>query len=137
MDRSFERKIIYIASGWQIVTGMITMFFYSMYVKQQGANLEHLQIPEQMGVQSLFDSMFTYTVTYGLFFVIIGVLNVIFAKRILKDDTLQHKLPLYWILLAIVCYFLSDYISLAFLMMGAVIALAKNKPIQAYRANQK
>lgn len=133
MSRSFERNIIYVASGWQIVTGFITMFFYATYIKKQGveASLGNLQFAERKGMESLFDSLFTYTVTYGLFFILIGILNILFAKKILKDETIQYKLPLYWIGLAVICYFLSDFISVALLMTGAVIVLAKNKPIKA------
>lgn len=130
MSRSFERKIIYAASAWQIVSGILTMFYYSYYLKSQGANIENLTMIEQKGVQSLFDSLYTFSVTYGLFFVVIAGLNIIFTIKILRDNTLQYKLPVYWIVLAIVFYFLNDFISLTLTLVAAIITLAKNKPMK-------
>ncbi|MFP5115373.1 hypothetical protein ACSU64_23770 [Bacillaceae bacterium C204] len=131
MSRSFERKLIYTASGWQFITGLITMFYYSLYIKKQGSDVANLSLLEQKGIQSLFDSLYSFTVTYGLLFIVIAGLNIIFVKRLMKDDTLQYKLPLYWIFLAAAFYFLSDFISLTLCLAAAVMALAKNKPIKA------
>ncbi|WP_059173555.1 hypothetical protein [Bacillus sp. FJAT-27445] len=131
MSRSFERKLIYAASTWQIITGFITMFFYSMYIKKQGAQLPGLEAVERKGAESLFDSLYGFTVTYGLLFIVIGSLNILFAKKLMKDGKLQYKLPAYWAFLAAAFYFLSDLISLALCLAAAVIALAKNKPIRA------
>ncbi|MFT4414383.1 hypothetical protein ACLM5H_11040 [Fredinandcohnia humi] len=131
MSRSFERKIMYVASAWQLITGTITVFFYSIYLKNQGAELGDLSIIEQKGIQSYFDSLYSFSVMYGLFFILIGALNIIFVMRMVKDNTLQYKLPIYWIILAIAFYFLSDFISLTLTLIAAVIALAKNKPIKA------
>lgn len=126
MSRSMERKLLYVVSGWQLLTGFITIFFYASYWKMQGADAGL----EQNGFQSWFDNLYIFSVTYGLFFVVIAVLNIIFARKLLGDNTLQYKLPVYWIGLAAVCYFLSDYISLMLLLIVAVVALAKNKPIR-------
>ncbi|WP_053367633.1 hypothetical protein [Bacillus sp. FJAT-27245] len=131
MSRSFERKLIYAASAWQIVAGFITMFFYSMYIKKQGAQLPGLEAVERKGAESLFDSLYGYAVTYGLLFIVIGSLNILFTKKLMNDGTLQYKLPAFWIALAVAFYFLSDLISLALSLAAAVIALAKNKPIKA------
>ncbi|WP_409271218.1 hypothetical protein V1499_17675 [Neobacillus sp. SCS-31] len=130
MSRSFERKLIYAASAWQITTGFITMFVYSMYIKKQGAGLPGLEAVERNGTESLFDSLYGFAVTYGLFFMVIGSLNILFTKKLMKDGTLQYKLPAFWITLAAAFYLLSDLISLALCLAAAVIALAKNKPIR-------
>jgi hypothetical protein len=137
MSRAFERKIIYAAGAWQIFTGLITVFIYSLYIKKQGAGLENLDIVQQRGIQSYFDSLFSFAVTYGIFFVLIGVLNIIFANKLLKDDTLQVKVPIYLICLACIFYFLTDFISLMLCLAAAVIALAKNKPVKVLLADIK
>lgn len=130
MSRSFERTIIYAASAWQLLTGVITVFFYSLYVKRQGANIGDIGIIEKKGIQAYFDSLYSFSVIYGLLFIIIGVLNIIFVTRMVKDNTLQYKLPLYWVILSVVFIVLSDYISVMLTLSAAVIALAKNKPIK-------
>lgn len=130
MSRSFERKIIFVASAWQIITGLITIFFYSFYIKSQGNDLDKLSQIEAMGVRSIFDNLFTFTVTYGLFFVVIASLNIIFVRKLVKDDTIQYKMPFFWICLSIVFFFLSDFISVMLCSVAAVIALSKNKPLK-------
>ena len=130
MSRSFERKVIYAASIWQLVTGAITIFYYSFTLKKQGANVDKLTLLEQKGVQSLFDSLYSFAVTYGVLFIDIAGLNIIFVRWLVRDNTLQYMLPIYWIVLAAAFYFLSDYISLTLCLVAAVIALAKNKPIK-------
>jgi hypothetical protein len=126
--------MIYVASAWQIITGVITMFYYSLYIKKQGAQLEYSSIVQQKGIQSLFDNLYSFTVTYGLLFIVIAGLNIIFARRLLKDNTIQYKLPFYWIGLAVAFYFLTDFISLTLCLAAAIITLAKNKPIKAILA---
>ncbi|MCL6570567.1 MAG: hypothetical protein K6T88_02630 [Bacillus sp. (in: Bacteria)] len=135
MSRAFERKMIYAASAWQLITGVITMFFYSLTIKNKGADIENLSVVEQKGIQSYFDSLYSFTVTYGLLFIVIAILNIILVKSLLKDNTLQYKLPFYWMGLAVAFYFLNDFISLTLCLVAAVIALAKNKPIKVALAN--
>lgn len=127
MSRSAERKIIYAASCWQLLTGIVTMFFYAFYIKKQGAELQLTGI-EQKGMESLFNNLYSFAVTYGLLFIVIAIVNVILTKRLMKDSTLQYKLPVYLIVLAVAFYFLTDFISLTLCLMAAVIALAKNRP---------
>jgi hypothetical protein len=130
MKRSFERKTIYVACVWQLFTGVITLFFYSSYVKHQGDHLHHLSLIEQKGLQSIFDSLYTFTITFGLLFIVIAILNFIFTRSIVKDETVQIKMPLIWFGEAVLLYFLSDYISTMLLIMAGIIALAKNKTIR-------
>ncbi|WP_099159520.1 hypothetical protein [Virgibacillus ndiopensis] len=130
MNRSFERKVMYVASGWQLFTGLITIFFYSFYIKSQGSDMEQLSFFQMKGVQEIFDTLYMFSITYGLLFVVIAILNIIFVKRMVKDNTVHYKLPVYWVILAVVFFFLSDFISVALCLVAAVIALAKNKPIK-------
>jgi hypothetical protein len=121
---------MYTASVWQMVTGLITVFYYSFYIKNQASGAGHLSPIESMGVQSLFDNLYTFSITYGLFFVVVSSVNFIFTRRLVKDDTLQYKLPLFWIALAVIMFFLSDFISVMLFLAAAVIALSKNRPLK-------
>ena len=132
MSRSTERKLIYAASAWQILTGFITTFVYSFYIKSQSNNFENVSYMEAKGIQSIFDSLYSFIITYGIFFIVIGTLNIIFVKRMLKDNTLQYKLPLIWIALSVIFYLLTDYISIMLSLIAAVVALAKNKAIKKH-----
>jgi len=129
MTRSLERKVIYVASSWQIITGLITIFFYSNYIKKLGLQMDNPTEIQVLGMEGIFSSFSTFAVSFGIFFVFIGVLNIFFAKMVMKDHTVQKGLPIFWLVLVIVFYFLSDYISLLLTLVSAIIALSKNKAI--------
>ena len=130
MKRSFERKTIYIASVWQLLTGMITIFYYSFYIRGQASQLGNLSPVESMGVQSIFKNLYMFSVTYGLFFVVIAIVNTLFTWKMMKDHTLQYKIPFIWLGLAAIFFFLSDFISVMFYVSAGVIALAKNRVLK-------
>ncbi|MCD7035390.1 hypothetical protein LRR81_14185 [Metabacillus sp. GX 13764] len=135
MSRSFERKFIYAACIWQLVTGALTVFFYPIYIRAHSGNLENLSFAQQKGIESYFSSLYSFTVTYGVFFMVVAVINFLLTRKLVKDGTLQYKFPLYLICLSGVCYFLNDYLSLALCLAAAVIALAKNKPLKTISSN--
>ncbi|WP_047982705.1 hypothetical protein [Ornithinibacillus contaminans] len=130
MSRSFERKIIYAACVWQLITGIITTFFYSFYMKGQGKETEGLTYVQARGIQTIFDSIYSFVITYGMFFIVVAILNFLFTKLFMKDNTVQYKLPIAWIVFAVICYFLTDYISLLLCLVAAIVALSKNKAIK-------
>lgn len=135
MSRAFERRLIYAACIWQLITGFATAFIYSVYLKNAGSQTGDLSVLEAKAVASVFDSLYTFTVTYGLFFMAVASLNFIFVRKFVKDGTIQYKLPVCWICLAVLFYFLTDYLSLMLCLLAGVIALAKNKSIQNQKNN--
>lgn len=135
MKRSLERNLIYGASVWQIISGLITIFFYSNYIKSQGTKLDNPTFSQIMGMDSVFSSYYTFIVTFGSFFILIALINIFIVQKHVKDDSLQYKIPIYWLFLAVLFYFLSDYLSLLLTSIAAVIALSKNKAIKEIVGN--
>lgn len=134
MKRSFERKLMYVASGWQIFTGLITIFIYTAYLRDKESHMGKLTFVEQKGLHSIFDSLSTFTYIFGLLFITIACINIFIVKKYVKDHTLQYKVPIYWVVLAIAFYFLNDYISVALCLSTVVITLSKNKAIRFQKA---
>lgn len=125
-----ERKLVYAASIWQLFTGFITLFFFSYHIKQQGNHFSGTSLVEQKGVQAIFNSLYSFTITFAMLFIVIGILNILFTRSFVKDFTIQRKMPICWIGLAILLYFLSDFISVLLLLIAAILSLAKNRSIK-------
>jgi len=118
MSRRFERVLIYIASIWQIITGSITAFIYLFNI-------------ESMVGASPQNSMFgMFIFIYGMYYVSIGIINIILVRKYIKENTIQKKIPVFLIILSVIFLILGDYISLTLLILAAVIGLAKNKTIE-------
>jgi hypothetical protein len=133
MKRTFERRAIYIACIWQLITGAITLFFYSYHVKAaEGQQVTNLSPIELKSVQSVFSNLYTFTITYGLFFIVLAIVNFLLTRTYIKDQSIQLKMPIYWLILAVIYYFLSDFISVFLFMAASVIAFSKNKPTKNY-----
>lgn len=132
MNRSFERKAIYIACIWQVITGLITLFFYSYHIKVEGSKLTNLSPIELKSIHSVFNSFYTFAITYGIFFIVIAIVNLLLTRSYVKDKSIQLKMPFFWLVLAVIYYFLSDFISVFLFMLASVIAFSKNKPTKKY-----
>lgn len=129
MNRRFEKIIAYVGGSWQIISGLITIFAYSIWIKKQGINVTGSSQFYIDASQSVIDSIYTFTATIGLFFIALGILNLFLSKK-LKNEEVQKKIPAWFIICGIISFFLTDFIScLAFIASG-VIGLAKNKSIR-------
>ncbi|WEG12836.1 hypothetical protein PU629_00315 [Pullulanibacillus sp. KACC 23026] len=132
MKRTFERTAIYIACIWQLVTGSITLFFYSYHLKAEGDNMTNLSPLESASVHSVFSNLYTFTITYGLFFIVLAIVNCLLTRSTVKDQSIQFKMPTFWLILAVIYYFLSDFISVFLFLAAGIIAFSKNKPTKNY-----
>src|SRR5690625_4648984 len=117
MKRKMERIILYSVCIWQIITGAIT------------ASLYLFNLDVSFSADPTMSMFGTFVFTYGMAYVTLGITNIILTKKFVEDNTVQKKLPIYWIVLAIIFLLLADYISLTFLILAIIITLAKNKPI--------
>lgn len=121
MSRIHERMIIYISSFWQIVTGGITAWLY----------LSNIESYFGLGPESSVIGSFVFL--YGMTYVTIGIINIILAYKYVLNNTVQKKIPIYWTILCILFFLLTDYISLMFLILAVVISISKNQSINIKR----
>ena len=131
MTRKLERRIVYAASSWQILTGLITIFVYSFYIRAQAqAGIAEFEPAQQLGLESFFDSVFMFSVSFGMLFIVVAVFNIMFAKNLLKDGVVLLGYPIFLLALALGFYLLNDFISTFILATAGVVALAKNKAVR-------
>lgn len=130
MNRKLERRLVYFAGVWQIIDGVITILFYGSYIRKQASNIEGLSYEYAKGLDSIFGSIYSFIGMFGVLLIGLGLLNLYFAKRHLKDSTLAYKVPFWLIGTGIFSYFIMDIPSLILCMSAGVIALSKNKSLK-------
>lgn len=128
MNRKLERKLVLAGSMWQIVSGLLTMFVYASFIKNEGLNASYNTIAKLKAVESIFGSLYMFSVSFGMIFVILGIVNVVLAKS-LKDDKPQVKKPIWFIFLGILSYLVMDILGAFLFISAGILALAKNKSI--------
>lgn len=128
MNRKLERKLVIIGAIWQIFSGLITIFIYGSFVKTLGIEIQETTFAQMKAVQSLFGSLYTFTVTFGIMFVVIGLFHLYIARN-LEDNKVKVKLSSWFILIGAASYFLMDIISAVLFLSAGILALAKNKSI--------
>ncbi|MFC0270367.1 hypothetical protein ACFFIX_02690 [Metabacillus herbersteinensis] len=128
MNRKLERRLITIGSIWQMGSGLLTIFFYASLIKKEGLRSTENTFAKLEATQSIFGSLYMFTVTFGMLFVVMGVVNLYLAKT-LKDDEVEYKKPIWFILLGLVTYFLMDIVGSLMFLSSGILALAKNKSI--------
>ena len=130
IERKFEKRLTTIAGVWEIIMGLLTIFFYGPYHRRQGLDLIEDGIPllEAEAINAVFSSLYMFIVILGMFFMILGLINVFLAKKMCHDQV-ERKIPIFLILIGIVSYFLMDFIGAILLLAAGTFALAKNKSI--------
>lgn len=128
MNRKLERRLVTIGSIWQITSGLLTIFLYASYIKTEGLKTSYTSIANLEAAQSAFGSLYMFSVSFGMIFVILGILNFVLAKT-LKDDQTEVKKPIWFILLGLASYFVMDILASILFLSAGILALAKNKSI--------
>lgn len=128
MNRKLERRLIMVGSTWQIVSGLLTIFVYASYIKNEGLNSSHNTLAKLEAAQSIFGSLYLFSVSFGMLFVILGIVNFVLAKS-LKDDLAEVKKPIWFILLGFASYLVMDLLGSLMFLSAGILALAKNKSI--------
>ena len=120
MSRKIERLFIYLASGWQIITGVITAAIYLL-------NMTSSFLGAGVGpTQSMF-GMFIFT--YGMAYITIGLINIILTRKYVVDGSVQKEMLIFWLVLLAAFLLLADYVSVMCLVLATTLAMAKNKSI--------
>ncbi|MDM5337409.1 hypothetical protein QUF84_09300 [Fictibacillus enclensis] len=136
MNRKLERKLVVIGSSWQILSGLLTIFAYGSYIKSKGSSIHDTSFAQMKAMQSLFGSLYSFTVTFGMLFVILGIVNL-YLVRSLKDDKVEVKRSIWFLVLGVASYFLMDFIGAVLFLSAGILALAKNKTISRLNLSTK
>lgn len=128
VNRKLERRLVMVGSIWQIVSGLLTMFVYASYIKNKGLNSSYNTLAKLEAAQSIFGSLYMFSVSFGMLFVILGILNLVLAKT-LRDHKTEVKKPIWFILLGFSSYLVMDILGSLMFLSAGILALAKNKSI--------
>ncbi|MEG0294401.1 hypothetical protein [Enterococcus sp.] len=126
MDRKLERIMMRIGGGWNIVNGLLTMFIYSPWVKN---DIFTNMSGDTIGLNFLSENLNVFVMTYSLLFIAIGVFNLYLSTRMFNDD-IAIKIPIWLITFGIISYLSVDIISATLFIVSGVISLSKNKALK-------
>lgn len=129
MSRKVEKIFAYIGCSWQIISGFITIFIYSIWIKKQGFEVTGKSELDISASQSIIDSIYSFSTTLGILFLGLGLLNLYLSKK-LRNDQIEKKIPVWFIICGVISYFLMDFLSCFTFIASGVIALARNKSIK-------
>jgi preprotein translocase subunit SecG len=128
MSRKFEKALAFIGAVWQIGTGLFTMLFYGTWIRGQVLEAGEASVAEVMSSKVVAKNLYSFTVTFGIFFVIVGVVNLYCAYR-LNAKTVDKKIPIWFIICSLISFFCMDIIGCIAFMAAGIVALARNKSI--------
>lgn len=134
MNRRIERIFAYIGCSWQIISGVITIFIYSTWIKKQGFEVAGSSQLNISASQSIIDSIYTFSTTLGILFLGLGLLNL-YLSRSLRNDRVEKRIPIWFVVCGVISYFLMDFLSCFAFIVSGVIAMARNKSIKISNIN--
>lgn len=127
MSRNLERKLIMILGTWQILDGLITIFYYGLY--KYGWKVSDLSSSSDVS-EVIYSNLFTVTTTFGILLISLGLVNILISHKYLKDNQISQKIGIFLIIQVIFAYMIFDIISVVLGISAAIILLSKNKSIK-------
>lgn len=131
MSRKIERILIGVVSLWHFINAVLTILVFGMDMKHNGTELLANAYPSLKSVSSsLVDNVYIVLSTYGLFIMLIGIMNV-YLLKFLKDNEINIKWQIWMIVLLMLSVLTMDFISILFYSIIVAIYNSKNKAIRA------
>lgn len=128
MSRKFEKILALIGAVWQIGSGLYTIFIYGTWIRGQILEGEGVTAVNAMSSKVIAKNLYSFTVTFGIFFVLVGIINLYCLYR-LNSKTVDKKIPIWFIVCSLISFFCMDIIGCITFMAAGIIALARNKSI--------
>lgn len=129
MKRRAEKYLVIGGAIWNIIAAALTIFGYAGWFREEGMSRFHLQDQVTYANSSLLDSLVHVVMIYGIFILIIGIVNLYVAKFL--DNQLIDKRIMIWLGICTAISFLSfDVIGIFFYLAALVIYVARNKALK-------
>lgn len=126
MSRNIERKLVYVVGSWQLVHGLFTILYYSIFQRNTVSTAIYYQFDGMLSAGTIF----AVINTFGTLVMGIGLFNLVAARNYMKDNTISKKIGAWLILIGLFSYFIMDMPSLVLAMSAGILYLAKNKSIK-------
>lgn len=131
ISRRNERILFRIVGVWQLLQGLFTLLYYSIFNRAGTSSTVYAFLNSQ------HDTVLVMTIIniFGSLLIGLGIINLVVVRNYMKDTSLTRTG--YWIMInSIFSYIIFDMISLVFGMSALVIYFAKNKSIRQFLAVQ-
>jgi len=135
MSRKLERSLLLAGGGWNLITGILTIFGYSGWFQTNGLNTLRYSEVTPMEASILLNRITTVIYVFGLLIFIGGILTCVIAKN-LKDNQVQTKVLLWIGIWGSLQLLFSDVISFYLYSAAFILYLAKNKAIRRLVQNR-
>lgn len=126
MNRKAERRMATLMGIWQVIDGLITILYFGLYKLAPLSGKMGAQAIDQTN-QTVNSSMFTLTCTFGSLLIGLGILNLVTAKRYMKDSQRDKKFGLFFLGQGLFSYFILDIPSMVLGIACGVVYFAKSK----------
>ncbi|KAB8137608.1 hypothetical protein F9U64_08820 [Gracilibacillus oryzae] len=135
MKRGLERKFIIVGALWNLITAFLTMFSYNSWFNQEGAKqIENVDTNTMIAGSQMINNISQIIFLYGLFILIGAIINFLIATKI-RDNDIQNKLMIWFIIWAVTQLLAMDVIGFVLYMLAIVLYFSKNKAIRLTNKN--
>ena len=126
MKRRSEKISLYLGASWNIFTSILTIFGYSKWFKNEGILAFEKANQVDYFSTSLIESLVNIIMVFGLFMLMIGIVNFFVAHSMNKE--IYNKKVFMWLLFCIVIQFLSfDIVGILLYLVTATLYMARKK----------
>lgn len=126
MKRRSEKLSLYLGASWNIFTSILTIFGYSKWFKNEGILAFEKANQVDYFSTSLIESLVNIIMVFGLFMLMIGIVNFFVAHSMNKE--IYNTKVFMWLLFCIVIQFLSfDIIGILLYLITATLYMARKK----------
>lgn len=131
VNRNLEKKMIIGLSAWEICIGIITVFIYAPYVKNNGFVITQGSSMDVVSAELLSQNLFIVSFTIGMFSLVLGCINF-YLSKVIKHNVTEKRIPIWFLICAVISFFMMDVVSVGMLITTSIIILAKNKAIKVH-----
>lgn len=130
MKRKTEKRLIIAAAIWHFINGILTIFVFGMWFRNNGDLAMTQMYPELAGGSSSFvDILYTVLSTYSVLIILVGIANL-WCLKFMKDNEINKKWQIWMFVLIILSVVSMDVISSLIYLVALVTYTSKNKAIR-------
>ena len=98
--RKVEKKLLVIASSWNLVMAVITIIGYSGWFRDQGTTILNTNNQTNYFTTSLLDSVVRVAMLYGLFIFTVGIIGIYMSRQM--DHHLIDQKIIRWLIFCLI-----------------------------------
>lgn len=127
--RKVERRLLLIASIWNMLTSILTIIGYAPWFREKGTRMLNTNKQNSYFSSSLVDSIVQISMIYGLLMFSISLVGIYMSYK-MKDNQINTKM-IVWVVFCLLISFVSfDVLSILLYSIVLVIYVARNKSIK-------